>query len=204
MNKKYIFPVIILLLLGAILLLIPHKDNSQKELSAEQLLLEMNGISRFFSTEKVADIMINKNPYLLLIDIRPQEKYKEFHLPGAINIPIDSFLTETWKPYLNQIAMNNIFYSNGTSLADAAWMICRRQNFNNNYVLEGGLNAWVETVLKPEKPVTDNPSEEFNKYQQQKGASIFFGGGDAGAESNITAPVPKVQVKKKKKVQGGC
>ena len=43
----------------------------------------------------------------------------------------------------------NVFYSNGSVYANEAWMITRQLGYENNFVLEGGLNYWFGNILSP-------------------------------------------------------
>ena len=102
----------------------------------------------------------------------------------------------------------NVFYSNSTITANEAWMITRQLGFSNNFVLEGGLNYWFDTILNPGKPATTSSDEEFAKYDFRKSAGMALGGG--GAVTSTQEPAsgsakPAIKaVAKKKKVAGGC
>jgi hypothetical protein len=71
--------------------------------------------------------------------------------------------------------------------------------------MSGGLNRWVETILKPMPPEQTAPSEEFALYDFRKGASMYFGGGGAiEVEEQSAVPVTPVRKKKKQVISGGC
>ena len=91
----------------------------------------------------VADMIIRKDPTLRLIDVRSQDEFEKFSLPGAINIPVTDLLSDAYTEILNQDVKMNIFYSNGTLTANEAWMITRQLGYTNNFVLEGGLELLV-------------------------------------------------------------
>jgi 3-mercaptopyruvate sulfurtransferase SseA len=132
-----------------------------------------------------------------------------FSLPGAINIPLQSILSKDHEEILNQGTKMNIFYSNGSTEANEAWLLTRQLGYQNNYVLQGGLNYWMETIMNPEKPGNLAANDELARYDFRKAASAALGGGDvsalAPAASKSAAPKPGVvPVKKKKKASGGC
>ena len=72
-----------------------------------------------------------------------------FIFQEPLNIPLSSLLDDQWKDYLHQDLRYNVFYSNGTVNANQAWMLTRQLGYQNNYVLQGGLNYWVETIMNP-------------------------------------------------------
>jgi hypothetical protein len=128
-------------------------------------------------------------------------------LDNAINIPLNQILEDEWVDYVDQGIKMNIFYSNGTTLSHEAWMITRQLGYENNYVLQGGLNYWTETILNPSIPSPYSADDEIAKYEFRKGASQYFGGDvkSSTSQSKSKASKPKIKRKKKKKApQGGC
>jgi len=210
-KKRYIFMASVLTGLALLLVLLPEKHTS-KELKPEQLLQEINDNTRYVSTDEVAEKLIYGDAYLQLIDIRSFDDFRKFHLKGAINIPLDSILNKDekgnyeYEDILNQDVKTNVFYSNGTVYANQAWILLRRLNFKSNYVMKGGLNRWIETVIQPQRPLPTASQEEFYLYNFRRAASMFFGGGSVSsvaAEDNTPAPIIKKKGGKKEE-EGGC
>ena len=125
---------------------------------------EANTRTQYVTPETVADMIIKKDPSFQLIDVRSQDEFEKFSLPGAINIPVTDLLSDKYTDILNQDVKMNIFYSNGTITANEAWMVTRQLGYKNNFVLEGGLNYWFDAILNPQKPASTSPDEEFAKY----------------------------------------
>ncbi len=205
--KPRILLAIIFIPLGLIIAAIPANTTHPYKLTAEQLLEEINSNIQYYSPDEIADMIINQDPSLQLIDVRNPDEYEKFSLPGAINIPLPGLLSDDWEGYLNQDTKINIFYSNGTLKSDQAWMITRQLGYKNNYVLQGGLNYWVETIINPIPPANTSPDEEFARYDFRKGAGQALGGSVSPNETNpsTASPLPKIKPKSnKKRVQGGC
>ncbi len=194
--------------LGLIIAAVPQNKTKPYKLTADQLLNEANTRTQYISPETVADMIVKKDPSFQLIDVRAQDDFDKFSLPGAINIPVNDLLSDTYTDLLNQDVKMNIFYSNGTITANEAWMVTRQLGYKNNYVLEGGLNYWFEAILNPQKPATTSPDEEFAKYDFRLSAGKALGGGDAVQTSQSQSPPtskPAVRaIPKKKKAAGGC
>ncbi|RXQ95568.1 rhodanese-like domain-containing protein [Ancylomarina salipaludis] len=193
--------------LGLIIAAVPENTTKAYKLTAEELLVEAQEGAQFMSTDEIADMLVQKDPSFQLIDVRAQNEFEKFHLPNAINIPISEILSEDWADVLDQDVKMNVFYSNGTLKANEAWMITRQLGFNNNYVLQGGLNYWIETILNPTAPASTSPDEEIAKYDFRKGAGMALGGASVSTTSATTSssPMPAVKKKKKKKrAAGGC
>lgn len=194
--------------MGLIIAAVPQNKTKPYKLTAEELLGEVNTRTQYVTPDAVADMIIKKDPSLRLIDVRSQDEFEKFSLPGAINIPATDLLSDQYTDILNQDIKMNIFYSNGTLAANEAWMITRQLGYNNNFVLEGGLNYWFDAILNPKKPASTSPDEEFAKYDFRKSAGMALGGGGAvqTTQDQGTAsakPVIKPGAKKKK-AAGGC
>ena len=195
--------------LGIIIAAVPENTTRPYKLTADDLLIEVTEGRQFMSPDEIAQMLIDKDPTLQLIDVRSKDQFEKFSLPNAINIPLESLLSAEFEEVLNQDVKLNIFYSNSSNEANQAWVITRQLGYKNNYVLQGGLNYWATTIMNPEKPAEGSPNEEIAKYNFRMGASQALGGGSeaaaAGPATNSSAPKPVIQkTKKKKGASGGC
>lgn len=210
MKKPLHYLTLVLLILALVIALVPQNTTRPYKLTAEQLLAEIRTGTQFVSPDEVADKIIRKDPSIQLIDVRNPREFDMFSLPGAINIPLQDILSENNFDLLNQGSRMNIFYSNGSTEANEAWLLTRQLGYQNNYVLQGGLNYWMETILNPSKPGSVISNDEIARYDFRKAASMALGGGEVTAiapasETTKTPPKPGVvPVRKKKKASGGC
>jgi len=203
MNRNYIFlTVLMLLLAGGTLFL--HKADNREQIDPETLLWETIQPTRYVSTDLVAKMIIQKDPSLELVDVRPASEFTKFSLPKAINVPLDSLVNESSMDYFGIPGMNVVFISNDGIKADEAWVLAKRLGFNSNYVMKGGLNRWIETIIQPKAPIDEAPHKAFETYAFRKGAQLYFTGAKV---KNTKAKKVKVMVRRKKKVavaSGGC
>ncbi len=213
MNQlKNVKPRIILAIgiipLALMLAFVPENTTVPYKLTIEELVAEITEGAQYFYPDEIADFIVQKDPSIQLIDVRAKNEYEKYHLPGAINIPLADIISEDWEGYLDQDVVTNVFYSNGTVNANQAWIICTQRGFKNNYVLQGGLNYWAQTIMSPKKPAQTAPSDEFAKYDFRKAMNAALGGGtlDANTEQAQSAPaMPAIKKRKKKKrALGGC
>ncbi len=202
MNARVILSIVIVVL-GGTAAILPDTSNSSLELTEVDLHRELLQSSHYISVDELSDLLINQDPSIQLIDVRPVEKAEINPLPGAINIPLDSLFTPEKVYYIDQTAVRNIFYSDDDQLAVQAWMITRQKGFENNYMLKGGLEAWKSTILNPEYPEATASGEAFELYEKRAAASRYFTGGEVIIKPQQTPLIP-VQRRDKKQVQGGC
>jgi rhodanese-related sulfurtransferase len=194
--------------LGLIIAAVPQNTTLPYKLTAGQMLEQSNNRVHYYSPEEVADIIIQDDPEFQLIDVRPQDEYEKFSLPKAINIPLTDILADEYRDILNQDVRRNIFYSNGTVDATKAWMIVSQLGWENNYVMEGGLNYWAEVIMNPLPPASVSANEEIAKYQFRKAAGqILSGNTEASTDAVSTTEIAKPPIKRRpqrKRVEGGC
>lgn len=206
MNARVVLSAIFIFL-GLIIAAVPNSKTLNYRLSPDQMLTDLNGRSQYIGPDEVADMLIQKDPSIQLIDIRSAEEYQKYHLPGAYNLPMSELLNDEFRYVIDQDLKINVFYSNSSVKANEAYIITRQLGYHNNYVLEGGLNYWATVIMNPEKPGYISPNEELAKYDFRVGAGMALGGGTASSDlQTASAPAPPVIKKRttKKKAEGGC
>lgn len=179
-------------------------------------MAEFMSSERYISADDLADKLINKDPSILLIDLRDKSEFDKYHIPTSINIPFKNLLNNEFKSILNQDKISIVFYSNDHLLADQAWFLTNSNGYKNLIVLKDGLNGFYETILNPIEPQEKGTQKEFEQYNFRKAAGIFFGiPYDASptkvevkkeATTNTDSPKKVVPVKKVKIEieEGGC
>jgi sulfur-carrier protein adenylyltransferase/sulfurtransferase len=206
--KPLHFLTLVLIIPALIIAMVPQNTTRPYKLTPEQMLAEIRTGTQFVSPDEVADRIIQKDPSIQLIDVRNPREFDGYSLPGAINIPLQNILAEEHTDVLNQGTKMNVFYSNGSTEANEAWLLTRQLGYQNNYVLEGGLNYWMETIMNPTKPGSGVSNDEIARYDFRKAASQALGGGGivpiAPSTESKGVLKPVVPVKKKKKASGGC
>jgi rhodanese-related sulfurtransferase len=204
MNRNYIYLTILILLLSGGVFFLPERENNQ-QINPEELMQEILSPSRFISPDVIAEMIIEKDPTLELIDVRSTDEYDEFSLQNAVNIPLDSLTSEAYLEYLGIEDMNAVFYSNDDIKSDQAWVLAKRMGFSSIYVMKGGLNCWVNTIIQPVKPIETASNEEFELYNFRKGASMYFSGvALESSDDDLKSGIVVVRKKKKAVAEGGC
>jgi len=204
MNKAYYTLAVFLLLLGVGLVILPEREHPD-EASPREILSDLNNPSRFISTDKIAEMIIDKDPTLLLVDVRDMYDYLDFSLPEAHSIPLEEILMYDWVDSLAYENSKVVLFSNSDIIADRAWVLLKREDHENIHVMKGGLNCWFKTIIQPTRPAETAPNEEMDLYEFRRGASIYFTGGAAQIEQESNTEAVVVKRKKKTQViEGGC
>ena len=146
MNTRVKFSVG-LLGMGLILALLPLSGSRSFTVNPKKLLSEVLDNSTYFTVDQVAKFMVSEDSSVQIIDLRTPEEFRTLNIPGSINVPYSKLLDNDPGSFLNNGKARNIFYSNGDFDSNYAIVIERGLNFNNTYVMKGGLNEWFNTVM---------------------------------------------------------
>ncbi len=208
MKRREITIMGVLLALSFVTMFLPNTKPFKHVINEKELLYEANKEGRYITTDEVAQALMEGDASYLLIDLRTPKEFAKFTIDGAINIPYAKIMDDANLDYFNQDVYTTVLFSNGSSLADQAWMRLRSYDYKGNKVMKGGLNEWYKTIINPQKPKAIDPVTAQETYLFRKGASIFFTGaqvvGNAAPKSKPKASAKPIVKRKKKEVSGGC
>ncbi len=118
---------------------------------------------------ELLDLMHNNQIQLVLVDVRDESDFNQFHLADARNITLEDLAAGEPK----EIDPKEIFVvmSNDEARAEQAWRRLAVRRGANAYVLAGGLNRWLDVFADnkanlpgPDSPVAgdDTPRHSFD------------------------------------------
>jgi rhodanese-related sulfurtransferase len=206
MERKYTILAVLLIVLALGLVVLPKKKE-MKETDPKVLLSAITEKSRYLSADQVTHRIIENDPTLMLIDLRPAEQFKTFALPGAINIQPESLLSAETIELLNQPGKDKVLYANSDIPTEKAWLIGTRYSINRLYILKGGLNEWYATIIKPADASLTASSADLDLLSFRNAARQYFTGAGPTTETDKTKTPAKVNVVRKvpqAKSGGGC
>ncbi len=203
MNRNYIFLTLLMLVL-AVGTLFVSREKEPNQIAPEELLREIIQPTRYVTTDQVAKMIIQGDPSLMLIDVRGKDEFQKYSLPRAINIPLENLVQKDNLTYFGIPGTKVVFVSNDDIKADQSWVLTKRLGFKGIYVMKGGLNCWMQTIIEPQEPGEDAPYTDIEIYSFRKGAQMYFTGAQA---DNSEKSKVEVQVRRREKtnvVAGGC
>lgn len=150
--------------------------------------------------DKLADEIVHHYYQLNIIDVRSPEEFEAFHLPMAINIPLNEITDRKWEDTFKQQIKTNIFYADGDTIVR---MACLKANFvgkSNNQILNVSALQFRNMFFELSPPNLDIASKkEINEYNFRREAAANMLQ-LTEALKNIGKPVTK----ELKPAQGGC
>lgn len=176
--SKYGIEILLALVIGVIILTLPPgKARSVGEKNEQVMMSEILHKSHSMSADELAYLMINNPKVLQIIDVRSEEEYAEFHFPGSIRIPPVDINYRDNRQLYKETDKKTVLVSNGGGDAACAAMVLIRKNHHGIYILDGGLNGFVETIFEnntPQSGATD--MADISKYRFRKKAAAIFKG----------------------------
>lgn len=197
-----------LMVLGAVILIIIGQptaaDKWQALAPAKDPLLAERSVQ--IPPAELLDTLHNDALKVILLDVRSEGDYNLFHIAGAERVTLAALPTRI--PDLLLEPGNTIFVtmSNDETAATEAWKMLTAESVPNAYILEGGLNHWLETYASADPalpPATPSPGDDRLRYDFALAL---------GAQSPAATPdphefavdyTPKIQLKLKRGPSGG-
>jgi hypothetical protein len=149
--------------------------------------------------DKLASEIVSNYYKINIIDVRNPESYKAYHLPFAINIPIEKMNEREWKKILNQKHKVNYFYSDDLEITKKAYLFAENMGKPENYILTESSAEFKKIFSDLVVPTPHASKKEINVYNFRKKAATDMAA-LVEALKNSNQPV----VAKTLKVKGGC
>lgn len=113
--------------------------------ASESILLEsIDQAQDHIEPEELADRILSGEKDLILVDVRPYSEFAQFHLRGALNVPLKD-LHQSLAPYRKVGTI--VLYSNGMTHPAQARDSLYRMGFRNVYILTDGLDGFIWKCL---------------------------------------------------------
>lgn len=109
---------------------------SQEKLDQRQVQIAPAELLNYMNDSKIK---------VIPLDVRDERFYNQFHLRGAVHVPLDEVQDKARE--LQFELANTVFVtmSNDELAATEAWKILKAESVPNIYILEGGINGWLDT-----------------------------------------------------------
>ncbi|MCB1142962.1 MAG: YeeE/YedE family protein [Leptospiraceae bacterium] len=211
-NKKYIAAALSLLFIAGVILFRGQPDPSEKWKYASkkyQSILEKREI--YIHPGEMRELMNERTVFTRIMDLRPEKDFNLFHLRDSFRVT-EANLNDPH--FVDTLLSNNsetvyVLLSNEEAIATEAWKILRAQGVINLYILEGGMNNWLEFFPLPEevaiKKVQSAPESLHYQFFRAVGAQISASHPEEShGEEHAIEFTKKVKMQKKKAVMGGC
>lgn len=157
---------------------------------------------------ELLDLIHNDRQNLVLIDVRDEVDYNVFHLTDARHLSLASLPSVTKALKNEPPSTVYVVMSNDEARATEAWKILVAQKVPNAYILDGGLNHWLDVFghvgcIHPEPDPGQNDVLR-HVFRTVQGPRYPAARPEHTAEQLGITYTPKVEVKVKAARTGGC
>ncbi|MFU8842181.1 MAG: YeeE/YedE thiosulfate transporter family protein [Bacteroidales bacterium] len=203
-RPSYAVPALLILAAGTILIILPPQPRSKwYENAAASILYEVAEGKHRVCTDEVAYGIINgKNYPMVLVDVREQEDFQTFALPGALNVPADQVLDRRYAPVFESKNTKVVLYSFSNTVAEEAWVLLRRSGYENIFVMDGGLNDFFHNLFVEESVVSSPDCLLMHQARFREKAREYFKSGSA-VQEKTRLPNPVIQIIEVEMPSGG-
>lgn len=157
-------------------------------------------LAKSIDGDKLAFEIVNNYYKWNVIDVRSPEAYKGWHLPLAINIPLDSMMNREWEPLLKQNHKKNIFYADDIMEAQRAFTTSQVLGQADAYILVNTATEFRAMFFDAQKPPLDAGKNLMNLYNFRIKSATEMNELARALERFHSKP----KIIKIKKVKGGC
>jgi len=147
------------------------------------------------TADELAFRVVDRDPRIVIIDVRTPERFTQDGLPGALNITVADLFGRTAPPALSQSHRRSVFVADGEREARDAATLARLLGFDNVAVLAGGLGGFTATIVNAASVPAAAGDEDVRAFRIDAARQIA---------ALAKARVPHAIEAKPKKIVGGC
>jgi rhodanese-related sulfurtransferase len=144
---------------------------------------------------------------IIMLDLRNEADYNLFHINGARRVMPDQITDLVPELRLEPANTVVVAMSNDEAAATNAWKALTADSVPNVYILEGGINNWLDTYAKEATDLASNPTtgNDQLKYIFPAALGARYPFADPDPEEFKIEFTPKVQLQNKRgATSGGC
>ncbi len=181
-------------------------DGQWVNLPADQVLAQR---MVYIHPGELLQAMYDRTLRTVILDVRSEADYNLFHIRDAINVPLPD-LPAYIPVLLEQQSLNTVYIlvSNDETAATQAWKLLVAESVPNVYILEGGLNYWIELFATAGDGIAPRPvqAEETLRYTFPAALGARYAAADPSPLMEWEFEFePKIQLQlKRDKSGGGC
>lgn len=134
-----------LVLLAGVVLFIGQPDNADRwnmVAKVQEPRIEERAI--YAHPGEILEMMADPKLQVYMIDVRSETDYNLFHILDSVHVPMDGVLDYSEKLLTEPANTLFVVASNDEADATEAWRTLVAESVPNVYILEGGVNNWIE------------------------------------------------------------
>ncbi len=197
-TRRHAAAAVVLVGIGLVLFVLP---DYRSRLLARALERGRDGAAstRVMSADELAFRIVDREPRLLVVDVRGAGGAASFPLPGALHLGVADLFGREWRGALGPRHVCKVVIGDDEAQERTAAALLDELGYKNVSLLAGGFGAFDKTILAedPYVPSGNRWDEDVARFRATARPAIR-------ALLEEGRRVKKAEPKKEKKVQGGC
>ncbi len=151
------------------------------------------------TADELAFEISNHHYKINVIDVRSPEEFEKYHVPLAINIPLEEIMDRKWERIFKQEIKKNYFYADNDTIVKKACLLARHVGNSENYILRETASEFQAMYEDPQPPGPNASKEVFSTYTFRQKAAHDMENLEESLK-NLNKPVIQEPVT----IKGGC
>ena len=149
--------------------------------------------------DELAFRIVDAEPNIRIIDVRPPDEFAKLALPGSMNIQLRDFFSKDWIIPFSQRHVKKVIVGDSETQERIAYLLLQELGYENLTVLHGGFEEFNKNILAASTfvPTGTRWDADVKQFREQAHTDILK---MIESEKNKGIKVLKVE----KKIQGGC
>ncbi len=197
-SQKHVLAGAGVVALGILFIFLPDRKTHLMEKVSDPAYLSAHPVT-VMTADELAFRIVDREPRVRLIDIRTPEACARLALPGSNNIQVRDMFGKDWVSMLSQRHVKKVILAENEPQERAACLLLEQLGYENVAVLQGGLEEFNATIMDTAAaaPTGTRWDADVLRFRES-------------ARRDILAMIEKSknggprEVKKSKKIQGGC
>jgi rhodanese-related sulfurtransferase len=154
---------------------------------------------RAMDPDELAFRLLDRDPRLLVVDVRSEAAYKQMPLPSSVNLRVEELFGRQWAPVLGRRHAIRVFVDEDGADALRGALLAERLGYDDVRVLRGGLTALRRTILDapPAAVIRTAAEQDAERFRAEARVGLPKLIAETKGQSNRPKPVVKA-------VKGGC
>ena len=124
-----------------------NTDRWQKIAAEKQDLIDNRAVQ--ITPAELLDLSNDSKLKTVLLDVRDEADYNQFHIHGARHLPMNQLLIDSEDMQFEKANTVFVVLGNDETRATEAWKALKAESVPNVYLLAGGVNNWLDTFASP-------------------------------------------------------
>ncbi len=195
--RKHIFAVAGAVVLALLTLVLPDRKTAILEEIQTGKFQQAHPL-HLMTADELAFRVMDKDPRLVIVDVRSPERFAAMALPGSVNLSPGSLFGKENAALLGERHKERVFVDENGDESRKAALLATRLGYENVRVLDAGLQGLRSTILDFKAPAVPSAAEADTYRFRSKARTVLS---KMIEENKTRATMPKPAAKK---IAGGC